>query len=168
VSINISQIFVRYPDEKDVAALLAAQQDRAPGSPSFLVAAPARFGCAGDNAPSPTPRSTCRARWKAPACGSAWREPRRQPPYPLRPGREEKVLQPPEIFQPDGDRRSCPPTATSSRSFYTKLRGLGIPQNTSTSSWRRSALGRRSVAHRRGMIRTGNVEQFLHWCRGAA
>ena len=56
MSINISQIFVRYPDEKDAAALLASKQDRSPDSPSFLVAktgSPWLAVCSGDNTPSP-------------------------------------------------------------------------------------------------------------------
>src|SRR6185369_13635581 len=56
VSINISQIYVRYPDEKDVATLLATQQDRTPGSPSYLVTrtgTPWLAVFSGDNSPSP-------------------------------------------------------------------------------------------------------------------
>src|SRR6185503_10139217 len=106
LSINISQIFVRYPDEKDAAALLASKQDRTPGAPSFLVArtgTPWLAVCSGDNTPAPdTARLLSRALegsalWFGLAGNAlAYRLIR----YDL--GREvEKVLEPPEIFQPD-------------------------------------------------------------------
>jgi hypothetical protein len=132
VSINISQIFVRYPDEKDAAALLASRQDRGPGAPSFLVA---RMGTpwlavvSGDNAPAPeTARHLSRALeassvWFGLAGNSlAYRFIRCEL------GREtEKVLEPPEIFQSDAASQ-MPAYRDVEAELYAKLRALGIPQ----------------------------------------
>jgi len=133
VSINLSQIYVRYPDEKDVAALLAAQQDRLPGSPSFLVArtgTPWLAVCSGDNAPPPEKaRHLSRALegaavWFGLAGNAlAYRLLR----YDL--GREtEKVLEPPEIFGDEAATSPMPAYKDVEAELYQRLRGLGIPQ----------------------------------------
>ena len=38
MSINVSQVFVRYPDEEDAAGMLEEYRQRQKGGPSFLVA----------------------------------------------------------------------------------------------------------------------------------
>jgi hypothetical protein len=132
LSINISQIFVRYPDEKDAAALLASKQDRTPGSPSFLVArtaSPWLAVCSGDNTPAPdTARHLSRALegtsvWFGLAGNAlAYRFIR----YDL--GREmEKVLEPPEIFKVDGASQ-MPAYRDVEAELYARIRSLGIPQ----------------------------------------
>jgi hypothetical protein len=132
VSINVSQIFVRYPDEKDVASLLASRQDRSPGAPSFLVArtgTPWLAVCSGDNAPSPdTARHLSRALeatavWFGLA-GNALAS--RFIRYEL--GREtEKALEPPEIFQAE-PAAVMPAYRDVEQELYARLRALGIPQ----------------------------------------
>lgn len=107
MSINVSQIYVRYPDEKDAAGLLADLQRKSPGSLSYIVArtpAPSPWLAisAGDNAPAPeTARFLSRALeaqalWYGMAGNTlAYRLLR----FDL--GRETaKVLVPEEIFQP--------------------------------------------------------------------
>ncbi len=131
LSINISQIFVRYPDEKDAAALLASKQDRAAGAPSFLVArtgTPWLAVCSGDNMPAPEiARHLSRALegtslWFGLAGNAlAYRLIR----YDL--GREaEKVLEPPEIFQADSV-PVMPAYRDVESELYGKLRAAGIP-----------------------------------------
>jgi hypothetical protein len=131
VSINVSQIFVRYPDEKDAAALLAARQGHTPGVPSFLVArtgSPWLAVCSGDNAPAPeTARHLSRALeaaslWFGLAGSSlAYRLIR----YDL--GREvEKTLEPPELLQ-TGSSPLMPAYRDVEAELYGKLRALGIP-----------------------------------------
>jgi hypothetical protein len=65
LSINVSQIFVRYPDEKDAAGVLAELQKKAPGGLSYIVVrtpSPWLAISAGDNAPAPeTARHLSRA-----------------------------------------------------------------------------------------------------------
>jgi hypothetical protein len=167
LSINISQIFVRYPDEKDAAALLASKQDRAPGAPSFLVArtgSPWLAVCSGDNAPSPeTARLLSRALegtalWFGLAGNAlAYRFIR----YDL--GREgEKVLEPPEIFQTDGTSQ-MPVYRDVESELYRKLRGLDIPQEYVYLFMEEIGVsggdpGRTDAA----VVRNGSVENFVH------
>jgi hypothetical protein len=131
VSINVSQIFVRYPEEKDPATLLAAWQGRAPSVSSFLVA---RTGtawlavCAGDNAPSPDVAKHLSRALEASViwfglAGNALAY--RMIRYEL--GKEsDKVLEPPEIFQPDIS-PILPAYKDVEAELYAKLRGHGIP-----------------------------------------
>lgn len=131
MSINVSQIFVRYPDEKDAAALLASRQGTTPGATSFLVArtgTPWLAVFTGDNAPSPEiARHLSRALeatalWFGLAGNAlAYRLIR----YDL--GREaEKTLEPPEIFQVEGA-PVMPAYRDAEAELYGKLRALGIP-----------------------------------------
>lgn len=169
MSINVSQIYVRYPDEKDVAALLASRQDRAPGAASFLVA---RTGtawlavCSGDNAPSPeTAKHLSRALegtcvWFGLA-GTALAS--RYIRYDL--GREaEKVLEPPEIFQPEAEAGGVMPAYRDvEQELYTKLRGLGVPQEYVYLFMEEIGVSGGDPSRTDAvMIRNGNVEQFLH------
>ena len=167
MSINVSQIFVRYPDEKDAAALLASRQDRAPGAPSFLVArtgTPWLAVCSGDNTPSPdTARHLSRALegtslWFGLAGNAlAYRLIR----YDL--GREaEKVLEPPEIFQTDGAKQ-MPSYRDVESELYAKLRALGIPQEYIYLFMEEIGVsggdpGRTDAC----VIRNGSVENFVH------
>ena len=167
MSINISQIFVRYPDEKDVAALLASRQDRAPGSPSFLVArtgTPWLAVCSGDNAPShDTARHLSRALegtavWFGLA-GNALAS--RFIRYHL--GTEaEKSLEPPEIFQTE-PATVMPAYRDVERELYAKLRELGIPQEYVYLFMEEIGVsGGNPGSTDAVVIRGGNVEQFVH------
>lgn len=167
MSINISQIFVRYPDEKDAAALLASWQDRSAGAPSILVA---RTGtswlavCSADNAPSPdTARHLSRALegvslWFGLA-GSALAY--RLIRYDL--GREvEKILEPPEIFQADGATQ-MPAYRDVESELYGKLRAQGVPQEYVYLFLEEIGVsggdpGRTDAA----IVRNGSVENFVH------
>ncbi|MBI3855106.1 MAG: hypothetical protein HY293_05390 [Planctomycetes bacterium] len=167
MSINLSQIFVRYPDEKDAAALLASRQDRAPGAPSVLVArtgTPWLAVCSGDNTPAPdTARHLSRALegtavWFGLAGNAlAYRMIR----YDL--GREaEKVLEPPEIFTADGASQ-MPAYRDVEAELYAKLRALGIPQEyvylfMEEVGVSGGAPGKTDAA----VVRNGNVELFVH------
>jgi hypothetical protein len=167
VSINISQIFVRYPDEKDAAAMLASKQDRTPGAPSFLVAktgSPWLAVCSGDNAPAPdTARLLSRglegtALWFGLAGNAlAYRLIR----YDL--GREaEKVLEPPEIFQGDVTAQ-MPAYRDVEAELYGKLRALGIPHEYLYLFMEEIGVsggdpGRTDAA----VVRNGTVENFVH------
>jgi len=167
VSINVSQIFVRYPDEKDVAALLASRQDRSPGSPSWLVA---RTGtawmavCSGDNAPSPdTARHLSRALegsvlWFGLA-GNALAS--RVIRYDL--GREvEKTLEPPEIFQAE-PATVMPAYRDVEQELYVRLRGLGIPHEYVYLFMEEVGVsGGNPGTTDAVIIRNGNIEQFVH------
>lgn len=167
MSINVSQIFVRYPDEKDVAALLASRQDRSPGTPSYLVA---RTGtawlavCAGDNAPSPDmARHLSRALegtaiWFGLA-GNALAS--RFIRYDL--GREaEKTLEPPEIFQTEPT-SVMPAYRDVEQELYKKLRELGIPQEYVFLFMEEVGVsGGNPGTTDAVIIRGGNVEQFVH------
>lgn len=167
MSINISQIFVRYPDEKDVAAMLASKQDRSPGAPSFLVAktgSPWLAVCSGDNAPAPdTARHLSRglegaALWFGLAGNAlAYRLIR----YDL--GREvEKILEPPEIFS--GDPATQMPVYRDVEAIlYGTLRGLGIPQEYVYLFMEEIGVsggdpGRTDAA----VVRNGTAENFVH------
>jgi hypothetical protein len=167
VSINISQIFVRYPDEKDAAALLASRQDRAAGAPSFLVArtgTPWLAVCSGDNTPSPdTARHLSRALegtslWFGLAGNAlAYRLIR----YDL--GREaEKVLEPPEIFQTEAAPQ-MPAYRDVEAELYAKLRAAGIPQEYIYLFMEEIGVsggdpGRTDAV----VVRNGGVENFVH------
>jgi len=167
VSINVSQIFVRYPDEKDAAALLASKQDRGPGVPSFLVArtgTPWLAVCSGDNTPAP---DTARHLSRALEASSLWfglagnALAYRLIRYDL--GREvEKVLEPPEIFQTDGA-REMPAYRDVEAELYSKLRALDIPAEYVFLFMEEIGVsggdpGRTDAA----VIRNGTVENFVH------
>lgn len=167
MSINISQIFVRYPDEKDAAALLASRQDRSAGAPSFLVArtgSPWLAVCSGDNTPSPDmARHLSRALegtslWFGLAGNAlAYRMIR----YDL--GREvEKILEPPEIFQADGASQ-MPAYRDVESELYGKLRALAVPQEYVYLFMEEIGVsggdpGRTDAA----VVRNGSVENFVH------
>jgi hypothetical protein len=131
VSINISQIFVRYPDEKDAAELLADPQRRGPGRPSFVVVrtrTPWLAISAGDNAPAPdVAQSLSRALeaeaiWYGLAGNTlAYRLLRYEH------GREtQRVLEPAEIFRPD-EAFPLPVYRDVEEELYRKLREAGLP-----------------------------------------
>jgi hypothetical protein len=167
VSINVSQIFVRYPDEKDVGSLLAGRQDRSPGTPSALVArtgTPWLAVCSGDNAPSPeTARHLSRALegtavWFGLA-GNALAS--RLIRYDL--GREvEKTLEPPEIFQ--GEPAAVMPAYRDvEQELYAKIRGLGIPQEYVYLFMEEVGVSGGSPGMTDAvLVRNGTVEPFVH------
>jgi hypothetical protein len=131
VSINLSQIFVRYPDEKDAAEVLADFQKGRSGAPSFFVArtpGPWICVCAGDNMPPP---DAARALSRALEASAVW--------YGLAGntlayrlirhelGREaEKLLVPAEIFDREG-RFPIPEYRDVEHELYRKLREIGLP-----------------------------------------
>ena len=168
MSINISQIFVRYPDEKDVAALLAAQQDRTPGSPSFLVArtgTPWLAVFSGDNAPSPDKAKHLSralegvAIWFGLAGNAlAYRIIR----YDL--GREtEKILEPAEIFGGEAATSMMPAYKDVESELYQRLRGLGIPQEYVYLFMEEVGVsGGTPGTTDAVVVRAGTVEQFVH------
>ena len=166
MSINLSQIYVRYPDERDVAALLAPRQDSS-GTPSALVA---RTGtawlavCSGDNAPSPdTAKHLSRALeatavWFGLAGNSlAYRLIR----YDL--GREaEKTLEPPEIFQAE-PAAVMPAYRDVEQELYVKLRGLGLPLEYVYLFMEEVGVSGGSPGTTDAvLVRNGGVEQFVH------
>jgi hypothetical protein len=131
VSINVSQIFVRYPDEKDAAGVLAELQRKTPGGLSYLVVrtpTPWLAISAADNAPAPdTARHLSRALeataiWYGLAGNTlAYRLIR----YEL--GRETaKVLVPEEIFQPEAT-YLLPAYRDVEQELHRRLREEGIP-----------------------------------------
>ena len=131
VSINVSQVFVRYPDEKDAAEVLAGLQRKAPGGLTYVVArtpTPWLAVSSGDNAPAPeAARLLSRALeataiWYGLAGNTlAYRLIR----YEL--GREtDRVLVPEEIFQPDAA-FALPAYRDVEQELYRKLRDAGIP-----------------------------------------
>jgi len=131
VSINISQIFVRYPDEKDAADVLAELQRKSPGGLSFVVVrtpTPWLAISSGDNATSPeTARALSRALeatvlWYGLAGNTlAYRLIR----FEL--GREaEKILVPEEIFQAEAA-AVLPVYRDVEAELHGRLLGAGIP-----------------------------------------
>ncbi len=130
MSINVSQVFVRYPDEKDAAGVLAAYRQKK-GGPSFIVVrtpAPWLAVSAGDDAPAP---EAARALSRALEAAAVW--------YGLAGsslayrlirfelGREaERVLEPPEIYDPDGA-FPLPAYRDAEEELYRRLRALGLP-----------------------------------------
>jgi len=167
LSINISQIFVRYPDEKDAAALLGARQNPAPGTPSLLVSrtgTPWLAVFSGDNMPQhEIARHLSRALegtaiWFGLAGNTlAYRMIR----YDL--GREaEKVLEPAEIFQDDGV-SLMPAYRDVEAELYGKLRAAGIPSEYIYLFMEEIGVsggdpGRTDAA----VVRNGIVENFVH------
>ena len=167
MSINVSQIFVRYPDEKDAAALLAARQGSSPGSTSFLVArtgTPWLAVCSGDNAPSP---ETARHLSRALEASSLW--------FGLAGnalayrlircdlGREvEKTLEPPGIFQVEAEPQ-MPAYRDVEAELYGKLRALGVPAEYIYLFMEEIGVsggdpGRTDAA----VVRNGHAENFVH------
>ena len=131
MSINVSQIFVRYPDEKDAAGFLAELQRRSPGGLSYVVVrtpTPWLAVSARDNAPAPeTARQLSRALeasaiWYGLAGNAlAYRLIR----YEL--GREsDKVLEPEEIFRPEAT-YALPAYRDVEQELYRRLRDQGLP-----------------------------------------
>lgn len=131
MSINVSQIFVRYPDPNDTASLLIDVLKKQPGIPSFVVTrtgTPWLAVASGDNAPSPeVARGLSRALeaaaiWYGLAGNAlAYRMIR----YHL--GKEaERIQEPPEIFKPGGP-FPLPAYRDVERELYQRLREAGIP-----------------------------------------
>ena len=131
MSINVSQIFVRYPDEKDAAGVLADLQRKTPGGLSYIVArtpTPWLAISSADNAPAPEiARHLSRALeaaaiWYGLAGNTlAYRMIR----YEL--GREVgKVLVPEEIFQPEAS-FVLPAYRDVEQELHRRLRDAGLP-----------------------------------------
>lgn len=132
MSINLNQIFVRYPDPKDAAELLADFQKKKAPSQSFVVAKAGGGWLAvlgGDNtlppeiAPLLSRALEAQAVWFGLAGNTlAYRLLR----YDL--GREvERLMEPGEIFTPEGP-RILPMYKDVEDELYKKLRALGIPK----------------------------------------
>jgi len=131
VSINVSQVFARYPDETDAAGVLARIHEKNPGLPSFVVVrtpSPWLAILSGDNAPAPVVAQVLSRALEASAfwyglAGNtlAYRLVR----YDY--GKEaEKSLEPPEIFQPDAT-FPLPAYRDAEQELYLRLRQAGIP-----------------------------------------
>jgi hypothetical protein len=131
MSINVSQIFVRYPDEEDAAEILADYQRARRGSPSFIVArtpTPWLAVSAGDNAPAPEAAQILSRALEAAAvwyglAGNtlAYRLLRWEH------GRElERVQEPPEIFDPSAA-PILPAYRDVEEELYRRLRSAGLP-----------------------------------------
>lgn len=167
MSINVSQIFVRYPDEQDAAEVLAGyrtQRDERPES--FIVArtpGPWLAVLAGDNAPAPGVAQILSRALEAAAiwfglAGNtlayrliryAW-------------GRAvEEIQEPPEIFQPETT-FPLPEYRDVEEILYRRLRLEGVPgeyvylfaQEVGASH----DPGRTDAA----VVREGSIERFLH------
>ena len=132
MSINLNQIFVRYPDPKDAAELLADFQKKKMPGHSFVVARAGDGWLAvvgGDNtlppeaAPLLSRALEAQAIWFGLAGNTlAYRLLR----YDL--GREvERLMEPPEIFTPEGP-HIMPAYKDVEDELYRKLRSYGIPR----------------------------------------
>lgn len=132
MSINLNQIFVRYPDPKDAAELLADYQKKKMPQQSFVVAKAGGGWLAvvgGDNTLPPEAGQIlsraleAQAVWFGLAGNTlAYRLQR----FDL--GREvERAMEPEEIFTPDGP-KVLPLYKDVENELHKKLRGLGIPK----------------------------------------
>lgn len=131
MSINLSQIYVRYPDEKDAAGVLADLQRKTAASVSYIVTrtpSPWLAISAADNAPAP---ETARVLARALEASALWYGlagntlAYRMLQYDL--GREvAKVLVPEEIFQPQAT-YVLPVYRDVELELHRRLREIGIP-----------------------------------------
>lgn len=132
MSINLNQVFVRYPDPKDAAELLADFQTKKAATTNFIVAKAGEGWLAvvgGDNtlppeiAPLLSRALEAHALWFGLAGTTlAYRLIR----YEL--GREvEHVMEPPEIFSPE-EPSKLPAYKDVEEELHRKLRGYGIPR----------------------------------------
>lgn len=168
MSINVSQIFVRYPDEQDVAEVLAELQRRAPpGGPSYVVVgtpSPWIAVAARDNAPAPdTARSLSRALeataiWYGLAGNTlAYRFIRTEL------GREtDKALVPEEIFKPEAT-YVLPAYRDVEQELHRRLRDAGIPPEYIYLFVEEIGVsGGKKEAPDAAAVRDGAVEPFRH------
>jgi hypothetical protein len=167
MSINVSQIFVRYPDEKDVAEFLATLQGRHPQMPSFIVArtpAPWLAVCAGNNAPAlDVARHLSRALeasalWFGLAGNAlAYRFAR------FEFGRDvEMVLEPPEIFRANIP-LIMPAYRDAEAELHDRLRALGLPAGyLYLFAGEIGVTGGKEGRTDAAIVRNGTAEFFLH------
>jgi hypothetical protein len=167
VSINLSQIYVRYPDEKDAAGVLSDLQRKSPGTPSFVVVRTSSVWLAvssSDNAPAP---ETARILSRALEASAVWYGlagntlAYRLIQYDL--GREAaKVLVPEEIFQPQGT-YVLPAYRDVELELHHRLRGMGIPtEYVYLFSEEIGVQGAEGAAPDAAAIREGAIELFRH------
>lgn len=132
MSINLNQIFVRYPDPKDAGDLLADFQSKKPETPNLIVAKAGESWLAvvgGENtlppeiAPLLSRALEAHAVWFGLAGNTlAYRLIRYEH------GREvEHVMEPPEIFSPE-EPAKMPAYKDVEDELHRKLRGYGIPR----------------------------------------
>ena len=170
MSINVSQIFVRYPDEKDagevLAAYLAGGGER---PPSFIVVrtpGPWLAALSADNAPAPEAAQLlsraleATALWYGLAGNTlayrliryAW-------------GREvERIQEPPEIFEP-GASFALPEYRDVEEILYRKLRAEGIPADyvyLFAEEVGAGGGGREAARTDAAVVRAGRIEPFVH------
>ncbi len=166
VSINVSQIFVRYPDEEDAAGVLARHQESRPGLPSFLVArtsSPWLAVLAGDNAPSPEVAKSLSRALEASAlwyglAGNALAYRLIRYDY----GRAvEKTLDPPEIFKPDAS-FPLPAYRDVEQVLHGRLRQEGIPPEYIYLFTEEVGAGTNPGRTDAVMVRAGRLEAFRH------
>ena len=166
MSINVSQIFVRYPDEKDAASVLADLQRREPESPSYVVvrtATPWLAVSAGDNTPAPeTARHLSRA---LEATSTLYGLAGNTLAYRLirhELGRETtRVLVPEEIFNPD-TQFSLPVYRDVERELHQKLREAGIPHEYLYLFVEEIGVSGQDGKPDAVAVKDGGVESFLH------
>jgi hypothetical protein len=166
VSINVSQIFVRYPDEKDAAEVLATYQQAREGAPSFVVArtpTPWLAVLAADNAPAPETAQLLSRALEASAlwyglAGNALAY--RLLRYEL--GREAaREMEPAEIFRPDAS-FVLPEYRDAEEILYGKLRQASIPAEYIYLFMEEVGAGSRPGRTDAVVVRQGRVESFLH------
>jgi hypothetical protein len=167
VSINVSQIFVRYPDEKDAAEILARYLAAGGERPSSFIVArtpgPWLAVLAGDNTPAPEVAQLLSRALEAAAiwfglAGNtlayrliryAWGR------------RLEEIQEPPEIFRTEAD-FPLPEYRDVEEILYRRLRAEGIPAEYvylfAEEVGAESSGGRAHAA----VVRAGTVEPFAH------
>ncbi len=166
VSVNVSQVFGRYPDEEGAAGVRARIQGCHPGLPSFVVTrtpSPWLAVLAGDNAPRPVVAQAlsraleAQALWYGLAGNTlAYRMIR----YDF--GREsEKSLEPPEIFQPDAS-FPLPAYHDAEQELYLKLRQAGIPAEYIYLFAEEVGMGTNPGKTDAFAVRAGRAEAFRH------
>lgn len=167
MSINVSQIFVRYPDEKDAAEILARYSAGAGERPSsFLVArtpGPWLAVLAADNAPAPEAAQLLSRTLEAAAiwfglAGNtlAYRLIRYAWGRPI-----EQTQEPPEIFRPDAT-FLLPEYRDVEEILYRRLRAEGVPAEyvyLFAEEVGAGSFGGRADA---AVVRAGTVEPFAH------
>jgi len=166
VSINVSQIFVRYPDEKDAAEVLSTYQQAREGAPSFVVArtpSPWLAVLAGDNATAP---ETAQLLSRALEASSLWYGlagnalAYRLLRYEL--GREtERVLEPAEIYRTDAS-FLLPEYRDAEQILYGRLRQASIPAEYVYLFIEEVGAGSRPGRTDAAVVRQGRIESFLH------
>jgi len=166
MSINVAQVFVRYPDEEDAAGVLARIQETHPGLPSFVVTrtpSPWLAVLSGDNALAPVVAQFLSRALEASAlwCGLAGNTlAYRMIRYDY--GKETvKTLEPPEIFRPDAS-FPLPAYHDAEQELYLALRRTGIPAEYIYLFAEEVGMGTNPGRTDAFTVRAGRAEAFRH------